>query len=157
MCYQEKNNRTLRNRQRDLWACNKNSLHVFANPKNLFFTFYSNSPVSSRNSEKKCPKSVSKPDILHPRSPESMKEKYPYQGRYRTDQKTSFFARVMTSSIRMEYNFARLFPYVNVFLVEKICQIGSSVPEILFENCYHSPLATFIKGIFNALICYNIF
>ena len=33
---------------------------------------------------------------------------------------TSFFAHVMTSSNQMESNFARVFPYVDVFFVEKI-------------------------------------
>ena len=71
-----------------------------------------------------------------------MKEKYPNtsvtDGHKKT---TSFFARVMTSSNRMESNFARVFPYVDVFIVEKIFRIGSPVLEILFKNCYpaHRP------------------
>ena len=62
----------------------------------------------------------------------------------------------MTSSNRIESNFARVFPYVNVFFVETIFQIGSFVPEILFKNCYLRPPSDFMKGIFNALIIKSV-
>ena len=77
----KKNNRTLRNRQGDLWAWYKNSHVCLFLPiqKTSFFTFSSNSPVSSQNSRQKYVHSigVNKPDILRPMSSKLMKEEYP--------------------------------------------------------------------------------
>ena len=59
----------------------KNSHVCFFLPieKTSFFTFSSNSPISSRNSEKKERHSigVNKPDISRPWSTKLMKEEYP--------------------------------------------------------------------------------
>ena len=56
---------------------------------------------------------VNKPDILRPMSSKLTKEEYPKKSVTDGQKKTSFFARVMTSSNRMKSNFDRLFPYVD--------------------------------------------
>ena len=81
MSSNRKKNRTLRNRQGDLWAWYKNRNICLFLPiqKTSFFTFSSNSPVSSQNSKPKYVHSigVNKPDILRPMSSKLMKEEYP--------------------------------------------------------------------------------
>ena len=116
---------SMRNHQGYLCARHKNS-HVclfLPIPKTSFFTFSSNSLIASRNSKKLENDSfgVNKPDILRPRSSKLMKEEYANTSMaYGQKNTMSFFARVMTSSNRVESNFARVFPYVDVFFVETI-------------------------------------
>ena len=96
--------RTLRNCQEDLWACNKNShFCLFSrSPKTSFFSFSLNSPVSVeiRKTEKAL-RGVDKPNILHPRLCQLIDGKYPISTSSDGKKTKSFFVGVMTSSYRM--------------------------------------------------------
>ena len=148
--------------------------------KPLFYFFFKFSHFQSKFRKIKVSKRCQQTQFLLPRSPESMKESIYTLNRgvmdQRTDQKNFVFCScddvIKPNGMELRpciplcqlffhsKRFSKLVPPFQSIFPEYISRVyfrSRVYIEILFKNCYHGPMTTFIKGIFNALICYNIF
>ena len=99
------------------WTKNRNFAFFCPSKKPLFSLFLQILPFPAEIQKKKnAIRLVSTNPIFRAHGLPNWWKKSTLKKSWRTDKKktSSFFARVMTSSNRMESNFARVFPYVDV-------------------------------------------